>query len=247
MNKHLAGSLAFAFVVLLGCSSDEPSMVQADSPVPTDTPTAAGWVDPACLDKLPEEAVTLGVLFEADQRLVLDRDDGGKVLSWTRQLEWAPEPSIVLDSGLAVGDHVEGSQALCARVAGIAGWQILARLSDTDEPDSAQPVDVSDFSGGYLEFELKSDTPMAVVVKWATRTGFREGSVAAAEFAKPSRFGGDWMTVRIPLCRFQRPDLSAVLSLIGLYPLFQTARSTAFYCADAIRWLRPGSCPDTCL
>jgi hypothetical protein len=234
--------------ILVACSPDSPSLVEGPSPVdhPGSEGTAQPWIGKECLAQDTEQALTLGLLFETQQSLMLDVDNGGRIVTWPGSTPSPPSGMVAIDPVPAQGTYVEGSQSLCAHVTGKAGWQIHSKLAHTADVTSRMPVNLQDFTGGYLEFELLTDAPVAVTVDWLSTGKAHQGTAAANEYAHPSRFGGAWRTVRIPLCSFQRPDLAQVLSPVGLFPLFQTATASSYVCADAIRWIRPGSCPASC-
>ena len=232
----------------LGCAPETPEQVgpswSAEVSPPTPDPP---WVRPECLASADPKDLTLGLLFETQQDLSFNIDGGSRISTYSVQTSGAPGGSVQLTSGYGTDEHVEGVTALCAQVAGIGGFQIDARVRSAD--GSRVAVNLADFQDVYVEFELRTDQPVRLKLEWGLDPVHpSHADLSTGRYlVEPSRFSGDWQTVRVPFCAFNGVDLSHMFALFGLYldPIQRTADGAQF-CVDAVRWLRAGRCPFNC-
>jgi hypothetical protein len=221
-------------------ATDEESNEQVEPPdgaFPPFEPPLDLFLDQGCLGSEAPDDVIFGLLFEQDQDLQFDCDGGAHIGAWGGE-------AITLSDGCGARDHVEGSSGLCAEVSDPpAGWWLELR-ADQSDPESQVPADFEDYLGGYLQFELTTDTEVWVKIEDAANRGKPESELNTADFVTDSAVARGWQTVSIPLCRFAERDFSALYSPVGMFVPSDAAPGR--FCVDAVRYVKPAQCPNLC-
>jgi hypothetical protein len=175
------------------------------------------------------------VLFESDQDVGFDSEGLAQLRTY-----------VAYGAGLEfeAAYSAEGENAVCVSTHKHASWWIDLSVVQ----GSAQPVDLSIFEGGTVDFELLADQSVDVELAWLDEATPKKARVSSTPYTRVSHIGDGWLSVSIPLCAFAGLNLERVTSAAGFIPRYapNEVDGRAHFCVDSLRWTRAGACARVC-
>jgi len=157
--------------------------------------------------------------------------DGGYIGTWVYDY------SIQLSSATATGEFTDGEQSLKAVVTGAgdggAGWYI--QFGYPAGPTSQVATDMSDYSNGYLKFDVKTNGEILVKIEWyisPTQKGSQQ-SYLNGNLGVP--LDNDWHSVSVPLSYIDVNDLKNIMVPAGFHAVDM---GSVTYYIDNVRWTK---------